>query len=411
MTSLAEVGSAPSAPTTSSIATTLLPGVHPDPNRVNMLRSAVRQGDPLAESLVAELDALGAPAREMLSVALRHGLAAVDAPPPALAAFMHAIEAFPPGCDPSLIATGDIASISVPPFWHSIALALASLLPNYTNLRVAKVLANTGNLAYASGRRLAETAVWRINATTPGGLARGGAGYIGTVQVRLLHARVRTALLRRGWDVEADGMPINRADTLNTWLDFTVVPFTALKRLGIDLTSDEEQGLYRYWAYVGHLLGIDPQWCAQITSHKQGEEWRSAQLATQAIGLDDNVRAIQGALLDTVTERLASLMPSGPASVARAFVFALARRVLGDAACDAMHCERSELGGLVDMFAANNAALRREYRESPQSWNRYLERNCEQYLQFAAHVRGPTTYENSLASPPPAGATPVTATA
>lgn len=381
----------------------------PDPARVAMLTEAVRQGDPLAEAVIAELDALGAAARDKLAHALRHGLDAVDAPPPAIAAFVRALEQVPPGIDTALVAAGDRASISIPPFWHSIALALASLLPNHTNIRVAKVLANTGNLAYAAGRRLAETATWRIHATSPGGLARGQAGYIGTIQVRLLHARVRTALLRRGWDVRADGVPINRADTLNTWLDFTVVPFSALQRLGIDLSADEEAALYRYWGYVGHLLGIDPDWCAQITSHKQGAAWREASLATQQIGLDDNVRAIQGALVDTVAERLAALMPNGPASVARELVFALARRVLGDAACDAMECEPSTLGGVVDMFVAQNAASRREYRESQQTWGRYLERNSEQYLQMAAHLQGPTTYQKSLADPPAAGTTPVTA--
>ncbi|MNN39019.1 hypothetical protein D3C81_1530420 [compost metagenome] len=229
------------------------------------------------------------------------------------------------------------------------------------------------------------------------------------MQVRLLHARVRTSLLRRGWDVEADGVPINRADTLNTWLDFTVVPFTALERLGITLTAQEERDLYRYWGHVGHLLGIDPDWCAQITCHEEGTAWRQCLLATQELGMDDNVRAIQGALIDTVAERLAALMPNGPASVARSLVFALARRVLGDAACDAMEGEQSDLGGIVDMFTAQNAALRREHRESRQSWDRYLERNAEQYLQAATHLQGPTTYETSHTSPPPVGATPVTA--
>lgn len=380
----------------------------PDAARVTMLKSAVRQGDPLAENVIAEIDALGAPAHAMLDLALRRGLQAVESPTPAIEAFVRALEAVPENVDTSLAEAGDRASISIPPFWHSIALALASLLPNYTNMRVAKVLANTGNLAHAAGRRLAETATWRVNVTSPGGLRPGNAGYLGAVQVRLLHARVRTALLRRGWDAEADGVPINRADTLNTWLDFTVVPFTALERLGIELTAQEERDLYRYWGHVGHLLGIDPDWCAQITCHQEGTAWRECLLATQVLGLDDNVRAIQGALVDTVAERLAALMPNGPASVARSLVFALARRVLGDAACDAMECEQSELGGIVDMFATQNAALRREYRESQQSWDRYLERNAEQYLQASSHLQGPTTYEKAHTSPPPSGVTPVT---
>src|SRR5260370_27751347 len=97
-----------------------------------------------------------------------------------------------------------------------------------------------------------------MTATLPGALTRGGPGYIATIQVRLLHARVRRTNLRRGWDVETWGVPINQVDLARTWLDFNYVPFRALTHLGFDFTAEELPQLYPFWRYLAYLFGVYP---------------------------------------------------------------------------------------------------------------------------------------------------------
>jgi hypothetical protein len=93
----------------------------------------------------------------------------------------------------------------------------------------------------------------------PNGLVRGAHGYVATIQVRLLHARVRNAALRHGWDTAAWGTPINQVDMANTWLDFTLTPYRALTKLGFEFTTAELRDAYHLWQYLGHLLGIEPE--------------------------------------------------------------------------------------------------------------------------------------------------------
>jgi hypothetical protein len=82
-------------------------------------------------------------------------------------------------------------------------------------------------------RRLAETGMWAAQATMPGGLLRGAPGYQATVQVRLLHARMRSSALKNGWDAAEWGVPISQVDVARTWLDFTLTPSRAPGRMSL----------------------------------------------------------------------------------------------------------------------------------------------------------------------------------
>ncbi|MBP5910840.1 DUF2236 domain-containing protein [Streptomyces sp. LBUM 1478] len=41
----------------------------------------------------------------------------------------------------------------------------------------------------------------------------------------------------------------------------------ALAAVGIDVTGEEERRLYRYWAYVAHLLGVDQSLYEAVADH------------------------------------------------------------------------------------------------------------------------------------------------
>ncbi|KAL7748527.1 hypothetical protein RI367_005937 [Sorochytrium milnesiophthora] len=104
-------------------------------------------------------------------------------------------------------------------------------------------------------------------------LQPGGKGWESVIRVRILHAKVRAAVLRRGvanrnvYDVDADGIPINQEDLTATLLTFSVVTVNAMKRVGLDLRRrirysesggdiDELAAFYHTWRYIGYLSGV-----------------------------------------------------------------------------------------------------------------------------------------------------------
>src|SRR5260370_26343827 len=162
-------------------------------------------------------------------------------------------------------------------------------------------------------RRLAETGMWAGQATMPGGLLRGAPGYQATVQVRLLHARMRSNALKHGWDTAEWGVPISQMDVARTWLDFTLTPFQALAALGIELAQAEQNSLYQYWHYIAYLLGLEHNsFYRDVTDHDSAQELRH--LLDLTIGPpDENSRALTAAMVSAQADLLASapqpLMP------------------------------------------------------------------------------------------------------
>ena len=134
------------------------------------------------------------------------------------------------------------------------------------------MLTQTGRLTTLAPRRLAETGMWAGQATMPGGLLRGAPGYQAAVQVRLLHARIRSSALKHGWDTAEWGVPIGQVDVARTWLDCTLTPFRALAALGIELTKVEQNSLYQYWHYIAYLLGLEESFYRDVTDHDSARE-------------------------------------------------------------------------------------------------------------------------------------------
>jgi len=143
------------------------------------------------------------------------------------------------------------------------ALFTASLPSAYAGRRGVVVLARVSQLAQPGtvGRRISETGQMLLDITEPGALEpRKGVGYKRIVEVRLLHASVREALRGKdlpggSWDA-ANGIPVNQEDLLATLMTFTVVVLRALKRMGIDVTQEDQEAYLHLWAVVGDMLGI-----------------------------------------------------------------------------------------------------------------------------------------------------------
>ncbi|MFD2026336.1 oxygenase MpaB family protein [Promicromonospora aerolata] len=366
--------------------------------RVDAMLQALHEGDPLADTVIVEFDELGRSARAALQRGLAEGRARVPDVPPGIDALLAQVEAVPGWFSPELLDDGDRTSLAVPPHWRGLAFAGGSLAHTYRSPAIARLLVGTGRLTSTAPRRLAETGLWNASAVLPGGLRRGAPGYVQTVQVRLLHARVRASAMAHGWDADTWGVPINQADVARTWLDFTVVPFRFLEGVGYRLTADEQSRLYRYWWYVGHLLGLDEKFFLGIEDHEQAGELLDLLDSTSAAP-DENSRALVGALFDAATTNLAAV-PQSPlnASGWRDLLNALAGRYHGEAA-PALGIEESPVSAVLPLLAVGEAKARRYQLQVPGAVQEAVEDGTRAFHGVIAALGGASAaYQDDVAA-------------
>lgn len=90
----------------------------------------------------------------------------------------------------------------------------------------------------------------------------GSIGWKMAIHVRVLHAKVRFALLqrqgKRKWDLEEYGIPINQEDMSATLLAFSVNVLVGIDLISGSSVSDREKLDYlALWRYIGWLLGVE----------------------------------------------------------------------------------------------------------------------------------------------------------
>ncbi|MEW2134845.1 oxygenase MpaB family protein [Streptomyces sp. NPDC005435] len=366
--------------------------------RADHMAAMLQEGDPLADAVIAELDVLGVEGRRALSQGLAGGLASLDSPPPAVAALLRRLEAVPGWVDKEMLTEGDRVSLLVPPRWTTLAFAGGSLSHTYSSPGIARLLVHTGQLEKMAPRRLVETAVWKANVILPGGLVCGAPGYVQTAQVRLLHARVRASALRHGWDTARWGVPINQTDVARTWLDFTLVPFGFLAAAGFVLDEEEQRSLYRYWHYVGHLLGLDESFFLPVGDHADAAALLKLVDSTVEPP-DDNSRALTAALFDATAAALAKAPGSTLTETGACDLLdALARSHHGDERADALGIPRSPVTDVLPFLAAANAQARR-YQTLPEAAAQERAANIRQFRALAGSLPDHTAYQKH-ATPP-----------
>ncbi|MFJ9553875.1 oxygenase MpaB family protein [Nocardiopsis sp. NPDC101807] len=364
-------------------------------DRVDFLVRMLRVGDPLADAVVAEFDAHGRSARTALQRGLAEGRASVPDAPPAVDALLAHAEAVPAWVSRELLEQGDRPSLAVPFHWRSLAFSVGSLTHTYSSPSIARLLVGTGRLTSTAPRRLAETGLWNASAILPGGLLPGASGLVQTVQVRLLHARVRASATGHGWDADRWGTPINQADVARTWLDFTVVPFKLLEGIGYRLTEEEQSLLYRYWWYVGRLLGLDEEFFLGIEDHEQAGELLDLLDSTSAAP-DENSRKLVGALFDAAGANLASA-PQSPMDGAgwRDLMHALAHRFHGVNAV-AMGIPESPFTAVLPLIAAGEAKARSYQLQVPGALRQAEEVGISAIRGLAAALTDSTAYQDHV---------------
>lgn len=143
-------------------------------------------------------------------------------------------------------------------------LAFQSLLGGMGAARVVETLSRTGGFSTKVARhRLFETTQHILQCTqSPKSIQPGGAGFVSSVRVRLLHAAVRQRIMKLAqqrpeyYDVEALGIPINDLDCIATIGTFSAtLVWLSLPRQGIWMRRQEVIDYIALWRYIAYLTG------------------------------------------------------------------------------------------------------------------------------------------------------------
>ncbi|MCD2188951.1 oxygenase MpaB family protein [Actinomycetospora soli] len=360
--------------------------------RADLMQWALTTGDPLADAVVAEMHDLGmSRARPLLRQGVRDGLDSLADPPPALAALLRQAESPPDYVDDELLDDLPRAWFSSPTPVHIVSLSAGALVRVYESPSIAKVLSTTGRLVDGAERRLTETGSWLTQAMLPGNLRRGRPGYVATLEVRMLHAHMRRLALDRGYDADVDGAPVNQVDLARTWMDFTLTSYRAEERLGFDLTGRELAGLYRYWWYVGHLLGVDGRLVEGITGHDAA---RRVDDVLQAVTgpISDDSALLAAATLDSIASLLRDLLRI-PTRLSRPTLDAIIRRVHGAATSEDLRVRPAPLAdALLGPAVAGLRRTRAARRRSPERWQQAIDATIAAERERAAAPGEPAAY-------------------
>src|SRR5947209_1858367 len=95
--------------------------LHLSDEQCDLLARTIREGDPLADAVIKELDALGPESVKILDAGLRNGLASLPTVPPAIEALLRAAETIPEWVEPDILERRCEAYLSIEPLWQSIA--------------------------------------------------------------------------------------------------------------------------------------------------------------------------------------------------------------------------------------------------------------------------------------------------
>lgn len=351
--------------------------------RAGLLHHALVTGDPLADAVVVAIHDDGRTVDEQLRLGLAEGLAAVEDPHPAVAALLTSTEALPDYATDELLDRGSLPFFSMPNPAHIVSLSAGALIRVYESPSIADVLATTGRLIEGADRRIRETGTWVSTAMLPGALRPGAAGYVGTVQVRMLHAHMRHLARTRGFDEAAYGTPINQVDLARTWMDFTLTMLEAEEKMGLGLTSAETASMYRYWRVVAHLLGIEPALVEGIQTNDQARR------------VDDLLQSVTGPLIPEASQLAEATLSSIsdllrealrlPQPLGSAGLHSLARRFHGPAVADELGLATSTVADRVlDTAIGRIRAYRAKLRRDPARWATEQQKNIEAVRQLLA---------------------------
>ncbi len=289
------------------------------------LSTFLARTDPLADAVIEDL--VGLPRLEQEALVARLLSPTPGQLPASLSVFHDWLSQTPLWFDEARSDAGGAVLIRTG-LLSGLVLAFKSLVLGYCAPAGNKPLAFSGRLTGGDvGRRLAETARFVEAVSQPRGLRFASPGFVATVRVRLIHARVRHALLHSTlWRAGDWGAPINQYDMAGTVLLFSSMLIQGLRQLGAQVSDAEEDSTLHQWRRVGHLMGVEDE--LLCTSPAEARSLWALLEATQGAPDRDSRRLTQ-ALIQSGGER-------GAPQRAIDFGYAISRHLIGPGYADAL---------------------------------------------------------------------------
>lgn len=350
-------------------------------------------GDILADAVVADFHGASPEERALLIRGMVDGARHIPDAPSSFREFISdaeaAIETFPV----EALQQASETYLTIGATWLTLSLGPGALVHTYSDPGIAAVLTKTGNLlGQITARRLLETQLWNIQVVRPGGLSRGGAGYVQTLQVRLLHAKVRAAL--RSNPAFEHSTPIDQRQMVRTWLDFTVVSFSALEKAGFTFSPQQTASVYVMWRLIGRLLGIAPQHLAQI-----GDADAAATLLEdidrEAGAPDENSRKLTRAMLDVIGVRLTNIFGL-PRDVSRPLADSFCRLFHGEELSSRLGVQPNWTESLLPLFQAANRGRMSEAAADPSKHQMLLQKARSEFDAIEQAMSDPATFRKTV---------------
>jgi hypothetical protein len=122
----------------------------------------------------------------------------------------------------------------------------------------AQVLVRSKRITEEVGGRLAETALFLMDAFYPGSFLTNDQKLITLARVRLIHAFSRYFVAHYSKDWNPDwGIPINQEDLIGTNLAFSLMVVRGMEKLDRFPGKEALEDLLHYWKVIGHFLGLE----------------------------------------------------------------------------------------------------------------------------------------------------------
>ena len=326
-------------------------GQQADPDRSANYIAHTMIGDPLADTMIEDLELLGKEESERLIRLGMHdheGDALREAPASVREFFSHCIEP-PDWLDlPSLLPGCQM-------FWRNGRLVLAGMVGGVLvegfSTNIAKSFFLTGRLRDQGVRRLQQNNRHMLEIFMPGGMEAHADGWTHSVRVRLVHAKIRKLLAESAeWDVAELGTPLSAAHVGFAMAAFSARLLKHLKSLGGSFSEEERRSFMAVWRYSGYLMGV-PETILYRDEEEALEIFRIGLLCEPPPSLESIVLATS---LINSAPLIAGIDDDDERRNLSGYVAQISRALIGNELADALRYPKSRTFGSLWKFRTLN---------------------------------------------------------
>lgn len=179
-----------------------------------------------------------------------------------------------------------------------------TLMGGYDYAYLGKPLIFTGALKKGAVKRLKDTLEFWVQVTRENALHINSEAYQLIVRTRLMHSYSRLSILNKAknWDKTTWGKPINTWDMIATYTGFSLIFMQGLQKLGLQISAEEERGVFHLWKYIGFLLGIPEKYLPE--NRKHAVEILYLWSSMQAEGDQDSIHLAKGLLNENLVNTI-----------------------------------------------------------------------------------------------------------